>query len=169
MPSHTNHLGMGFLREAQKPLQARWILSLTGVDQVFAGSSSSLVLPGSPQHPGQTTLPRCPGWKTNDLSAQPHHFPVGLLGEAARIQLLWGRAVPPTHSEPHPLPHAPGHHVTCHFSHCPLLGQHAGPQLAGVRKETTSASTLHPPALASSMQSQGGQALLLAVARRLSP
>lgn len=37
-----------------------------------------------------STLPRCPGWKTNDLSAQPHHFPVGLLGEEARIQLLGG-------------------------------------------------------------------------------
>lgn len=51
MPSHTDHLGMGFLQVAQKSLQARWILWLQQVDEVFAGSNSSLVLPGSPQHP----------------------------------------------------------------------------------------------------------------------
>lgn len=147
MPSRTDRLGMEFLQEAQKSLQARWILWLQQVDQVFAGSSSLLVLPGSPQHPGQTTLPRCPGWKTNDLSAQPHHFPAGLLGEVARIQFLRGQVVPPAHSETHPLPHACGHHVTCNFSYCPLLGQHPGPQLAGTCKETTSAFMPHPPAL----------------------
>lgn len=39
-------------------------------------------------HSAQTTLPWCPAWKANDLSAQPQHFPVGLLGEVARIQLF---------------------------------------------------------------------------------
>lgn len=78
-----------------------------------------------------------------DLSAQPHQFPVGLLGEAARIQLLQGQTVPPAHSEPHPLPHARGHHFTCQFSHRTLLGQHPGPQLAGTRKEPQPPCHIH--------------------------
>lgn len=48
MPSHTNCLRMGFHWEAQKSLQARWILWLQMADQVFTDSSSLLVLPGSP-------------------------------------------------------------------------------------------------------------------------
>lgn len=38
----------------------------------------------------QTTMPWCPAWRARDLSAQPQHFPVGSLGEVARIQLLPG-------------------------------------------------------------------------------
>lgn len=144
MLSYTNCLTMRFHWEAQKSLQARWILWPQLADQIFRDSSSLLVLPGSPTAlPKPLCLGALPGGQ--DLSAQPQHFPVGSLGEVARTELFPGQVVPPAHAESHPNTGTwTLHHLPLH-SHHPLLRQGLGPWLAGTCSEATSA-------LVSSMQ-----------------
>lgn len=140
MPSHTNCLRMGFLWEAQKLLQARWILWLQMADQVFTDSSSLLVLPGSPiTLPKPLCLGALPGRRMTFLPS-PNAFQLGYWEKWPEFNFFPGQAGPPAHAEPCPLTHAQEHHITCQFSPHPLLRWGPGPRLAGTRREATSTS-----------------------------